>query len=67
MQNNSDQGFGNNSGPPNPNSGPNSNQGGGFMNWMGNSGSSHNAGAPGDHAPPPPINKVSSKQPIISK
>lgn len=54
MQNNPDQSFSNNSGPPNP--GQNSN-GGGFMNWMGGSGggqssggSTHNSGA--DHQQP---------------
>lgn len=54
MQNNPDQSFSNNSGPPNP--GQNSN-GGGFMNWMGGTGggssggSTHNSGA--DHPQPP--------------
>lgn len=56
--NNPDQGFGNNSGPPN--SGPNSNQsgGGGFMNWMNSS--SHGGSAAGNDHPQAPIKVMRS-------
>jgi len=50
--NNPEQAFGNNSGPP-PNAGPNTNQSGGFMNWMNSS--SHGSGTGNNDHPQAPI------------